>query len=213
MLLSFHISRQQSRSPRCLATGIRDGDTVRQKIVRHIGTAHNDNEMAQFMGVTQAIINDLKEYDELALKSRLAQVEQVFRTLKTTRLKIRPLHVYRASRVRAHVFLCMLSYLVEIHLRAKLAPVLFHDDDKEAARQARSSPVAKAEVSAAAKPKAARKKTMDDLPVHSMTTLLAELGSMTLNEVVLPNYPEHKFAVMSEPVQKRVMELLGINKI
>ena len=145
----------------------------------------------------------------------LAQVEQAFRTLKTTRLKIRPLHVYRASRVRAHVFLCMLSYLVEIHLRAKLAPLLFHDDDKEAARQARSSPVAKAEVSAAAKQKASRKKTMDDLPVHSMTTLLAELGSMTLNEVVLPNYPEHKFTVMSEPtpVQKRVMELLGINKI
>ncbi len=87
MLLSFHISRQQSRSPRCLATGIRDGNTVRQKIVRHIGTAHNDNELAQFMGVTQAIINDLKdqsrgcqntlfdlkEYDELALKSRRAK--------------------------------------------------------------------------------------------------------------------------------------------
>ncbi len=144
----------------------------------------------------------------------LVQVEQAFRIIKTSRLSIRPLHVYSASRVRSHVFLCMLSCLVERRLRDKLAPLLFQDDDKEAARKGRSSPVAPAVVSSSARQKAASKKTRDDLPVHNMTTLLAELGSLTLNEVTLPNYPDHKFTVMSEPtpVQKRVMDLLGINK-
>ena len=60
----------------------------------------------------------------------LARVEQAFRLLKTTRLQVRPVYVYNADRVRAHLFLCMLAYYVEWHLRRRLAPLLFEDDDR-----------------------------------------------------------------------------------
>ena len=106
----------------------------------------------------------------------LAGVERAFLTMKASRLRIRPVHVYSEDHVRAHVFLCMLAYHVEWHMRRRLAPILFEDDDREGARARRSSPVEKAEVSESAKAKADTKRTPDGLPVHSFTTLLSDLG-------------------------------------
>ena len=106
---------------------------------------------------------------------------------------MRPVYVYNAGRVRAHVFLCMLAYYVEWHLRRRLAPLLFEDDDREAARARRASPVQKAEVSDPASDKAAGKITPDGFPVHSLTTLLADLAILTLNEVTVPGRPDHPF--------------------
>src|SRR6266508_5481647 len=48
---------------------------------------------------------------------RLAAIERAFRSLKTVDLKVRPIHHRKADRVRAHVFLCMLAYYVEWHMR------------------------------------------------------------------------------------------------
>ncbi|MCP4382713.1 MAG: transposase, partial [Hyphomicrobiales bacterium] len=81
----------------------------------------------------------------------LSRVERAFRCLKTSDLEIRPVRHWTAQRVRAHVFLCMLAYHVEWHLTSKLAPILFHDTDIEAARAARSSPVVKTKPSSKAK--------------------------------------------------------------
>ena len=129
----------------------------------------------------------------------LASVERAFRSIKTTRLKVRPVYVYNAGRVRAHVFLCMLAYYVEWHLRRRLAPLLFEDDDREAARAKRTSPVQKAEVSDRASDKAADKITPDGFPVHSLTTLLADLATLTLNEVTVPDRPDHPFSLTATP--------------
>ena len=98
----------------------------------------------------------------------LAQVERAFRILKASRLKFRPVHVYSEDHVRAHVFLCVLAFYVEWHLRRRLAPLLFEDDDREGARAQRTSPVAPAKVSESAKLKADTKLTSDGLPVHSL---------------------------------------------
>ncbi|MDE0114110.1 MAG: hypothetical protein OXN84_17715, partial [Albidovulum sp.] len=113
----------------------------------------------------------------------------------------------------AHVFLCMLAYYVEWHMRRKLAPLLFEDDDREGARARRKSPVGKAEVSENAKAKARTKRTAGGLPAHSMDTLLADLATLTLNEVSLPGQPDSSFRMTARPtkVQKEAFRLLGID--
>ncbi len=90
----------------------------------------------------------------------LSQVERAFRSLKTTDLHIRPIHHRKAERVRAHVFLCMLSYYVEWNMRRALAPILFDDDDRPGAQARRNSPVAPARRSERAEAKAATKHTL-----------------------------------------------------
>ena len=143
----------------------------------------------------------------------LSHVEQAFRAIKTSRLEIRPVYVYNAERVRGHVFLCMLAWYVEWHMRRCLVPLLFEDDDKEGARAKRTSPVEKAEVSDRAKEKASLKITPDGFPVHSMKTLLADLATLTLNEVTLPASPDHAFTMVAQPtpLQERAFELLEVD--
>ncbi len=143
----------------------------------------------------------------------LAQVERAFLAMKTSRLRIRPVHVYSEDHVRAHVFLCMLAYHVEWHMRRRLAPILFEDDDREGARAQRSSPVEKAEVSESARAKADTKRTPDGLPVHSFTTLLSDLATLTLNHASIPGRPDSRFLLASEPteLQARAFALLGMD--
>ena len=119
--------------------------------------------------------------------------------MKTSGLRVRPLHACSERRVRAHVFLCMLAWHVERSMREKLAPIPSGDDDREAARAARSTPVEKAEVSESAKAKAASKLTPDGLPVHSFRTLMADLGTLTLNDVSLPGRPGSAFRMAARP--------------
>jgi transposase len=143
----------------------------------------------------------------------LTHVEFAFRSLKGVDLKIRPIHHRRTDRVRAHVFLCMLAYYVEWHMRRLLAPLLFDDDDKASAAALRPSVVAKARRSASATAKAKRKCTPDGLPVHSFPTLLAELGTRTRNRCRFTTNPESPpFLQLAEPtaVQRRALELLGL---
>ena len=113
----------------------------------------------------------------------LSVVERAFRSFKTVDLKVRPIHHRLADRVRAHVFLCMLAYYVEWHMRQALAAILFDDDDKEAAAAKRVSPVAPARRSDHAAHKARAKRTDDDRPVHSFRTLLADLATLAKNRV------------------------------
>ena len=142
----------------------------------------------------------------------LTRVERAFRHLKAARLEVRPVHVYNADRVRAHVFLRLLACYVEWHMRRRLAPILFEDDDPEAARAKRTSPVQKAEVSDGARAKAAAKTTRDGLPVHSMSTLLDDLATLALNQIALPKLPDHPFTVATDPtpLQRRAFELLEV---
>ena len=143
----------------------------------------------------------------------LSRVERAFRNLKMARLEVRPVYVYSADHVRAHVFLCALACYVEWHMRRRLAPLLFEDDDPEGARAKRSSPVQKAETSDSAKWKAKTRTTPDGLTVHSMTTLLRDLASLTLNRMALASNPNHEFTVTTEPtvLQSRAFELLNVD--
>ena len=143
---------------------------------------------------------------------RLSAVERAFRSLKTVDLKVRPVFHRTAERVRAHVFLCMLAYYVEWHMRARLKPLLFDDDDSAAAEAARASIVAPAQVSEAAKEKARGKRTADGLPAHSFRTLLGDLATITRNRVV-PRVPgAEPFEVLTRPtaLQREAFKLLGV---
>ena len=140
----------------------------------------------------------------------LSHAERGFRDLKSGDLDVRPIHHRRAHRVRAHVFLCMLAYYVIWHMKRDLAPMLFKDDDPAAAAAQRSSPVAKAKVSPAARRKARKKRTEDGQPVHSFRTLLQDLANLTRNSVRFGD--ARPATILSRPTQTqtRAFQLLGL---
>ena len=143
----------------------------------------------------------------------LSLVERAFRCLKTVNLQIRPVYHWLAERVRAHVFLCMLAYYLEWHMRQRLAPMLYDDADKEAAEALRSSVVAKAERSPAAVTKQTTGRTEDGLPVHSFRTLLGDLATLTRNTLVTALDPEHPFSLTARPtpLQQKAYDLLALS--
>jgi hypothetical protein len=146
----------------------------------------------------------------------LSQVEWAFRCMKTVDLKIRPIHHRLPERVKTHVFLCMLAYYVEWHMREHLASILFDDHDPEEAQNSRESMVAPAQRSPAAKRKALTKMTDDGLPVHSFRTLLTDLATIARNTVEVRDSGETvRFEKITRPtpVQQRALDLLGVKLI
>lgn len=118
----------------------------------------------------------LSAADTVRSYKSLAQVERAFRTLKGMDLLIRPIHHRTENRVSAHIFLCLLSYYVEWHLRRAWAPLLFEDEQLPAQRQQRD-PIQPAASSASAQKKKRTRQSPDGLPIHSFSTLMAELAS------------------------------------
>src|SRR5216683_2000028 len=148
----------------------------------------------------------------LAYKS-LAQVERAFRSMKTVDLHVRPIYHFSESRVRAHVFLCMLAYYVEWHLREALKPLLHDDEELAVLRDQRANPVMPTPRSEGAKAKAARHRTDDELPVHSLHTLLQDLATLTYNITSTPVNPQAKIVITTRPtpLQSKAFALLGID--
>ena len=109
----------------------------------------------------------------------LSNVERAFRSMKTVDLLVRPIHHRTEDRVRAHIFLCMLSYYVQWHMVQAWRPLTFADEDQDA--KATRDPVAPAKRSDGALAKAELKTTEDDDPVHSFRSLLEHLGSIVRN--------------------------------
>jgi len=144
----------------------------------------------------------------------LSGVEHAFRSLKTVDLELRPVFHWTAPRVRAHVLLCMLAYYLQWHMRQSLAPMLFDEPDPVGRDAQRTSPVAKAEPSPAARRKAAGKHTDpaegEPLPVHSFHTLLGDLATLTRNVVRLGH--DRLTAILATPTrtQHRALDLLGV---
>ena len=142
----------------------------------------------------------------------LAKVERAFRRIKSVDLQIRPIRHRTSDRVRTHVLLCMLAYYVEWHMRDRLAPVLFDDEDPAAGEALRASPVAPAQRSPSAQRKAAAKRTDDDRPVHSFQTVLADLATITKNRIH-PNVPgAESFEKITRATsnQQWMLDLLGV---
>jgi hypothetical protein len=142
----------------------------------------------------------------------LAQVERAFRAFNTD-LDIRPIRHRTENRVRAHVFLRMLSYYISWHMQARLAPLLFTDDDKVTAEAARPSPVAPAARSPRALAKAAAKHTEDNVPVHSFDSLLRDLATICLNQIqpADPALPGFRLVTTPTPLQRQALDLLGVS--
>jgi transposase len=155
---------------------------------------------------------ELSAHDAVRSYKNLSVVERAFRSYKTVDLHVRPIYHQLPERVRAHVFLCMLAYYVEWHMRRKLAPMLFDDDDRETAEALRPSIVAPAKTSPSARRKAATLRTADDLPVHSFQTLLANLATLAKNRIQ-PKLPDSlPFEMITRPtvLQQKALSLLGV---
>jgi hypothetical protein len=200
----------------------------RRKVARHfqveIGedhlSYHRDQDSitaeARLDGIyvlrTSVAASDLDGPQVVSSYKALAQVERAFRAFNTD-LDIRPIRHRTEDRVRAHVFLRMLSYYLSWHLQARLAPVLFTDDDKPAAQAARTGPVAPATRSPKALAKAATKHTPGDLPVHSFSSLLTDLATICLNTITPadPALPGFRLITTPTALQRQALELLGVS--
>jgi transposase len=150
--------------------------------------------------------------DTVRTYKSLSQVERAFRCLKGIDVLVRPIRHRTEARVPAHIFLCVLAYYVEWHMRRALAPMLFEDEDLPADRP-RRDPVLPAQPSASAKAKKATHTTPDGLPVHSFESLIAELASRARNTYRLKSDDSQltfKQIPAPTPSQRRAYELLGL---
>jgi transposase len=159
--------------------------------------------------LTEATLGDtetVRSYKSLSL------VERAFRCIKTVDLHVRPVYHWLADRVRAHVFLCMLAYYLEWHMRQRLAPMLFEDSDKAEAEARRKSVVAQAQRSKAAIKKQTTGLTEDGLPVHSFQSLLADLATLARNTITTAIAPHYPLTVLTRPtpIQQKAFDLLGV---
>jgi transposase len=154
----------------------------------------------------------LGDADTVRSYKSLSLVERAFRCIKTVDLHIRPVYHWLEDRVRGHVFLCMLAYYLEWHMRQKLAPMLFDDTDKDEAEARRKSVVAQAQRSKAATKKQTTGLTEDGLPVHSFHSLLADLATLARNTITTAITPHYPLTVLTRPtpVQQKAFDLLGI---
>jgi transposase len=144
----------------------------------------------------------------------LGLVERAFRCLKGVDLRVRPIGHRRERRVRAHVFLCMLAYYVEWHMRQSLAPLLFAEEQKEVAEALRTSVVAPAQRSPATQRKVRRKRADEGYPLHSFPGLLQNLGTIVRNTMRTTSPSGHvtEFPLVTEltPLQQEAFRLLGV---
>lgn len=141
----------------------------------------------------------------------LSQVERAFRSMKTTRLQVRPIYHWEETRIRAHVFLCMLAYYVEWHMHNKLSPYLYSDDQKEKGKQKRASIIDPAQKSDAAIEKEATHQAEDGTPVNSMDTIIDFLGTICKNKMQYDNHDE-AFYTITQPTkeQQKILDLLEV---
>ena len=152
--------------------------------------------------------------DAVRSYKNLSSVEQLFRTLKGVETLVRPIRHREERRVRAHIFICMLAYYVEWHMRKALAPLLF-DDEQLAHDKKTRDPVAPAKPSIQAKQKKTKRRTADGLPIHSFKTLLNELGMYMRNHCTIKQLNAKSDLSINQytelsAVQKRSFELLNL---
>ena len=154
----------------------------------------------------------LGDADTVRSYKSLSLVERAFRCIKTVDLHVRPVYHWLEGRVRAHVFLCMLAYYLEWHMRQRLAPMLFDDADPDEAEARRRSVVAPAQRSKTAIKKQTTGMTPDGLPVHSFHTLLADLATLARNTIITAINPLYPLTVVTRPtpVQQKAFDLLGL---
>ena len=191
--------------------------TISENGLRYTRNESRINEESAIDGLyvvrTSVPKEDLSAEETVSAYKGLSVVERAFRSYKTVDLKVRPIYHRLENRVRAHVFICMLAYYVEWHMRQKLAPILFEDHDSIRNRDQRSSVVAPAKRSQRALSKARTKRTEDNLPVHSFRSLMKHLATVAKNRVQphIPGAPTFDKLTTRNPIQQRAFDLLEID--
>jgi hypothetical protein len=153
----------------------------------------------------------LSTEDAVRCYKDLAQVEQAFRSLKSIDLRVRPIYHHLEKRVRAHIFLCMLAYYVEWHMKEAWRGLLFSDEQQEQKKD--RDPVAPAQRSTEALQKVHNKRLEDGSEVHSFRTLLASLGTIVRNtcrrQGAAPEEASFMMMTRANADQKRALALLA----
>lgn len=163
---------------------------------------------------TSEPVDKLSAEDTVRSYKNLIHVEKLFRTLKGIEILVRPIRHRLETRVRAHIFICMLAYYVEWHMRKALAPLLFDDEQLSDDKKKRNA-VLRAEPSMQARKKKTRRRTADNLPIQSFKTLLMELGTRMRNRCRL-NHENNKSKIVINQltelsaIQNKAYELLGV---
>lgn len=189
---------------------------IEDNVFRYARCQHNIEREAQLDGIyvvrTSEPTERLCAEDTVRSYKNLSRVERAFRCLKGIDLLVRPIRHREERRVKAHIFLCVLAYYVEWHLRRALAPLLFDDEDPEAGRARRRSVVAPAQRSVSAEAKAHTQRTPAGLTVHSFATLLAHLATLSRHRVRVKIEGEATFVQYTQPtpLQKQAFDLLGV---
>lgn len=190
--------------------------TIEDGVFRYVRDEQAIQRESQLDGIyvirTSESSTRLSAEDTVRSYKNLAQVERAFRCLKSIDLLVRPIRHRDEQRVKAHLFLCMLAYYVQWHMRKALAPLLFNDEQLDHDRTTRD-PVAPAKPSASAKKKKAARITSYGLPIQSFDTLLAELSTRCRNRCRITSDPNSAaFYQLTEPtpLQLRAFELLHV---
>jgi transposase len=155
---------------------------------------------------------NLSAPDAVRHYKNLANVERAFRCWKGMDILVQPIYLRTEEHVRAHIFLCLLAYYVEWHMRAALAPLLFEEEDLTQYRRQRD-PVAPAEPSAAVQVKKQRKQTKEGFPVQSFSTLLQALATRCRNTCRVQAAKEaltFEQVTRATPLQARIFQCLGL---
>lgn len=211
------------------AIGLRVGRVLgRYKVAKHFRLAIEEDsftytreevkiaEEAALDGVyvirTSVPAQQLEAEQVVAAYKNLSKAERAFRSFKGVDLKLRPIHHRLADRVRAHVFLCMLAYYVEWHLRERLTPLLFDEEDPQGAAARRESVVAPAKRSHRTERKVHTRRTDSGLPVMSFRDLLDQLATLCQNRVVskISKIPPFTRYTVPTALQQRAFDLLGV---
>jgi transposase len=227
--LAAEVQRRTRKPLTAVAIGLKAGRIIgRYKMAKHFQLQIADSSFA-WSRATASITREeqldglyvirtserkktLSAADCVRTYKSLSLVEQAFRCLKSLDLRVRPIRHRVDPRVRAHLFLCLLAYYVEWHMRQALQPLLFADEDLEQSRWERD-PVKPAEASTSAKAKKKIQKTANGLPVHSFATLLAHLATRSRNTHQLVDDPTGAtFQQTTEPdaVQAEALRLLNL---
>jgi transposase len=229
--LSAQIARRTKTLMKADEIGVRVGKIIsRHKMGKHFDLTIKDN-LLSFRRITASIQREsetdgfyivrtsesteaLNAEDTVRTYKSLGQVEQAFRCIKSVDIQVRPIRHRTEAHVRAHIFLCMLAYYVQWHMRKALSPVLFQDDELDDDRWTRHA-VAKAQPSQSAREKKCNKTTPEGWPVHSWDTLLRELATRCRNTCRSGSGKTAiRFDELTEPTpfQTYVLELLGITQ-
>jgi transposase len=137
----------------------------------------------------------------------LSRVERAFRTLKSVDLQVRPIYHYQENRVKAHMFLCMLAYYVEFHLRKAWAELLYVDEEGSE----RKTVVSPSKPSESAKNKKQQGLSKDGLPLQTFGGLLKSLGTLSLIKIrLIKDGPVYTRTTRPTPLQTRAFKLINV---